>query len=544
MKSDAVILSRRQIGQWASFVAAAGLLATVIIWLWQGGLTPIVGAALGISVMAVIAWAIFSPRDLINFITGRQMQQGTVAVFSSLLLIGIVAMTYILLQRAALTLDMTEGRRFTLSPETLEILQRINRPIRITGFYDATAVQQREVDNQFFLLYETATNGLITRQYIDPNQEPALAQRFGAYSNGAVFISYLNADGAVDFASLARVPRQTGGAQEREMTQAILRLLVAGSTKVYFEIGLGGLDPLDTGQQGLSAVHLGMQESGVITDSLNLRELALTGRSIPEDASAIIMARPTTALNAQEVAVLDAYLQRGGALFIMADALFNEGSFLSGDTLFNRYLWERFGISTLNAVIVDYGSNLRTPLDIIGAQVFTGTAIAARLDPAQAPTLFRIARALNLRDDPPVETGTIILSSQDSYGETDFQTLAQTNTFEPQADVDLPGPLPSAVWARDPATNAKILLVGDSDFVTNGFVGSALGNAVLFTDGVTWLTGLNEQISFNPQAFFTAPPLIFIDTQTLDLIAFITIILMPGVTLLAGLAIWMRRVRR
>jgi ABC-type uncharacterized transport system involved in gliding motility auxiliary subunit len=544
MKSDAVILSRRQIGQWASFVAAAGLLATVIIWLWQGGLTPIVGAALGISVMAVIVWAIFSPRDLINFITGRQMQQGTVAVFSSLLLIGIVAMTYILLQRAALTLDMTEGRRFTLSPETLEILQRINRPIRITGFYDATAVQQREVDNQFFLLYETATNGLITRQYIDPNQEPALAQRFGAYSNGAVFISYLNADGAVDFASLARVPRQTGGAQEREMTQAILRLLVAGSTKVYFEIGLGGLDPLDTGQQGLSAVHLGMQESGVITDSLNLRELALTGRSIPEDASAIIMARPTTALNAQEVAVLDAYLQRGGALFIMADALFNEGSFLSGDTLFNRYLWERFGISTLNAVIVDYGSNLRTPLDIIGAQVFTGTAIAARLDPAQAPTLFRIARALNLRDDPPVETGTIILSSQDSYGETDFQTLAQTNTFEPQADVDLPGPLPSAVWARDPATNAKILLVGDSDFVTNGFVGSALGNAVLFTDGVTWLTGLNEQISFNPQAFFTAPPLIFIDTQTLDLIAFITIILMPGVTLLAGLAIWMRRVRR
>ena len=110
--------------------------------------------------------------------------------------------------------------------------------------------------------------------------------------------------------------------------------------------------------------------------------------------------------------------------------------------------------------------------------------------------------------------------------------------------MDYPGPLNSVAWAWDQDTSAKILLVGDSDFVTNGFIGGSQGNAILFTDGVAWLTGFNEQVSFSPQAFTTALPLVFISTQTLDLIAFVTVILMPGLVLVSGLAIWTRRMRR
>ena len=397
----------------------------------------------------------------------------------------------------------------------------------------------------FFRLYETATEGRISRRYINPDDEPALAQRFGAFSNGATFISYLTADGDVDFNTLMRVPRQAGGAQEREMTQALVRLINSGSLKVYFETGRGELDPLDTTQQGLSGIHLGMQESGILTDSLDLPALARTNQKIPDDASTIIMARPATQLTPEEIAVLDDYLQRGGSLFIMADVVFGDNAFLDSDTVFNRYLWDNFGLSVLNAVIVDYSANLRTPLDIIGSQVYLNTDVGARLDPAESPTLFRLARAVNVRDDPPVNNGLVIVSSPDSYGETDLRALAESNSFEPNPEVDPPGPLTSVAWAWDQETNAKILLTGDSDFATNGFVLSAPGNAILFTDGVAWLTGLNESVNFSPQAFFSAPPLIFVGgTQTLDLIAFVTIILMPGVILMAGTVVWLRRARR
>ncbi len=541
-----IILSRQQIGQWISYLAGVTLLFGILGWIWQGGFTPVVIGALAIGIVALLLWVLIAPHDFMNFVSGRQLRFSTGAVFSTLLLIGIVSLVYIFLARSALTLDMTEGRHFTLSRETLDVLATLDRPIRITGFYDATAVQQREVDDQFFRLYEDATDGLITRNYVDPGREPALAQRFGVLQNGDVFLSYLKEDGSIDFGSLMRVARQEGGQQEREMTQAILRLNVSGSLKVYFETGHDELDPLDDSQQGLSGIHLGMQANEIVTDSLNLIELLQASQQIPDDASAIIMARPTTALLPDEVTLLDNYLKRGGGLFIMADALFNDGAFLSGETPFNHYLWDNFGLSALNAVIVDYASSSRTPLDIIGYQVFTNSAIGARLDPAQNHTLFRIARAINISGDPPVTNGTVIVSSPNSYGETNFQALTESNEYAPDEGEDIPGPLASVGWGWNQDTGGRVLLVGDSDFITNGFVRdpSNLGNAILFSDGMSWLTGMSEQVNFSPQAFTTAQPLIFVSGQMLDAIALVTVFLMPGVVLAAGVFVWFRRARR
>lgn len=545
MKNDPIIITRNQVGQWGSYIGGAGLLVGLLGWLWQGSITPIIAGLIIAGVLGIGVWALMAPQEFRDFISGRQARYSTMAVFSTLLLVGIIALIYIILQRATITLDMTLAQRFTLSRESLDVLSGVNRDIRITGFYSSRALAARDIDDQFFRLYETATNGRITRQYVNPDEDPALAQRFGIYSDGSVFLSYLKPDGSVDFESLARVPRSSDGAQEREMTQAIARLLLSNTIKVYFDTGQGELDPLDTTQQGLSGIHAGMQQSGLITSSVSLTALAASGGSIPDDASAIIMARPTADLDAAEIAILDAYLKRGGSLFLMADALSNENAFLTQRSPFNDYLWEHYGIRGQQAVIVDFGASLQSPLDIIGAAVFTETDIAARLDPSSAPTLFRTARAVEVqKDNPPVNNGVVILSSDNSYGETDLRDLTETNTYAPDETVDIQGPLPIAVWAWDKTTGAKILLVGDSDFVTNGFVTSAIGNAILFTDGVAWMTGLSQKISFAPQGFNTGLPLIFISTQQLDLIALVTVILMPGLMIVLGLVIWTRRVRR
>lgn len=545
MNPEPVVITRGQVGQWASYAGGVGLLVGVLGWLWQGALTPFIGAALIVGVLGSGLWALATPHEFIGFISGRQVRYGTLAVFSTLLLIGIVALVYIILQRGAVTLDMTLAQRFSLSRESEQVLRRVSRPIQITGFYSTAALPAREIDDQFFRLYEAATEGRITRRYINPDEEPALAQRFGAYEDGAAFLSYLNEDGSVNFETLARVPRSEGGSQEREMTQAIARMLISGSIKVYFETGHGGLDPLDSTQQGLSGIHAGMQESGLVTASLNLAELATAGSSIPGDAAAIIMPGPVVDLNAGEIALLDAYLKNGGSLFIMTDTLLTEDRFLAEGGVFNQYLWDNFGVRARDAALIDFGSNLRTPLDIVGAAAFTDTEIGARLDPESTPTLFRTARVVEVQqDNPPVNNGIILLSSTDSYGETDLRALFETSSYSPEPNADPPGPLPSAVWAWDQNSGGKVLLVGDSDFVTNGFVGSALGNAVLFTDGLAWLSGLNEQISFAPQGFSTGLPLIFVTTQQLDLIALVTVILMPGSVLLLGTAVWARRRRR
>ncbi|MEP7290321.1 MAG: Gldg family protein [Chloroflexota bacterium] len=543
MRRQPVVITRRNVGQIASVVGVAALVVGVIGLIWQGSITVYVGAALALGILGVALWAMMTPRDFSNFVSGRQAQRSTVAVFTTLLMIGVVALIYILLQRSALTLDMTVGQRFTLSPETEIVLRRVTRPIRITGFYTSEALPNREIDDEYFRLYEAHTNGLISRAYINPDEQPALAQSYGVLENGQVFVSYVNADGSTDLSTLARVPR--GDNQERDMTQALSRLLISGTLTVYFDTGLGERDPLDDTQEGISGINNGVRESGLITYPINIVDLAEQGGDIPNDAAAVLFTRPVSDLNEAQVAVIDRYLQKGGALLIMADVLFTDTPFLKQDGVFNAYLWDHYGVRALDAALVDLAASGQTALDVFSALTFADTDIGARLDPAQNPTMFRLARPLEVNSSlpPDVANGQVILSSEQSFGETDLSTLGQTNTFGYDAGVDIPGPLPTVAWATNLTTNAKIVLIGDSDFVSNGLVMTG-GNGVLFTDSMAWLTGLNKAINFQPQMFGVGLPLIFVSSQTLDLITFLTIILLPGAVLVTGLAVWLRRARR
>jgi ABC-type uncharacterized transport system len=542
MRNEPITITRTQIGHWASIVGGLGLLVGFIGLIWQSGITEIIALAFGLGVVGMVLWAVMSPRDFRAFVSGRQARYSTTAIFGALLLVGSVVFTYVVLQRAVITLDMTEGQRYSISNETRAVLRRVSQPIQITGFYSARALQQREVDDPFFRLYEIETNGLVQREYIDPNEQPALAQKFNVTVDSEVYISYLTADGTVDFNTVARVPRS--GTQERDLTEAISRLLISGSLTVYFDQSHGELDPLDNAPQGLSGINNGIRESGLITYPLSILELSQAAGDIPGDASALILARPTTDFADGEIAVIDRYLQRGGSLFIMTDVLFNQDAFLKQDSRFNQFLWEKYGLRALDAVVVDPASYSETELNVVSAAIFPENDIARRLDQNNAPTLFKIARAVEASTTPPADTpnGRVIMSSPQSYGETNLKSLGETNTFQFDAGQDIQGPLTTVVWANNRKTGAKILLIGDSDFATNSVV-EQIGNGILFTDGLAWLTGFGDQINFAPKAYRSGTPVIFISAQQLDGIAFITVILMPGLMLAAGIGIWLRRMR-
>ncbi|MDL1900846.1 hypothetical protein FBR02_08760 [Anaerolineae bacterium CFX9] len=543
--SEPIVIRKARLGQFAGYAGASFLLAGVISVLWSGEFSVVSVILFALGAVGFIAWYAVAPKEFIGFVTGRQMRFSTVSVFSTILLIGIVVLVYGLLQRSAITLDMTQSEQFSLSAETRQVLATLERPMQITGFYSSALLLTREIDDQVFRLYETETDGLIRRQYINPDEQPALAQRYGLTQDGQVFLSYLNEDGSVDFSLVAIVPR--GSNYEREMTNAISRLLVAGSLIIYFETSHGQRSALDSSQEGLSGINAGAQESGLITLPLNLAEIAAAGRDIPDDAATIIFARPLSDLSAAEILTIDRYLQRGGALMLLADAVFTENAFLRQDGAFNQYLWENWGIRALDMVVVDPAASGQTALDVISAYVYYDNALGQRIDPAGGtPTLFRIARAVEVNlsfSAPNIANGQVILSSEASYGETNLTALAETNTYTFDEGEDVRGPLAMAVWAANRQTGAKIALIGDSDFVTNGQVLTG-GNALLFTDTLAWLSGLDQQITFAPQTFTTSLPLLFVSQQTINLIAGAVIVVFPAALIIIGTIIYSRRSRR
>jgi hypothetical protein len=549
-KAQVLVIRRRTIGTIGSIVGAGGVISGVIALLWAGTFAPYVIGAFALGILGLLAWAIATPDEFIRLFTGQGVRFGTISIFSSLLLIGIVVLVYLQLTRTAWTFDTTQRNAYTLSPETERVLARVDRPIRIIGFYSARALRDRAIDDQIFQLYQTATNGLITREYINPDEQPALARRYGVTTDGQVFVAFVNPDGAIDLGTLFPVTRGVG--QEREITRAIASLIVAGRIVVYFESGLGGRDPNDVSQEGISSIVGGVRQNGIVPQALDLPALAQRGGSIPADAAAIIFTRPTRDLTAEEVRVIQAYLARGGSLLLMTDVLFNEQPFMAQNGLFNRFLLEEYGIGALDAAVVDPALSGQTPLDIISANVFATSPIAARLDPATTPTLFSVARAVDVRlQDLPanIATGRVIFTTDRAYGETDLRTLGETNRTQYDAGVDLPGPLATVVWSTNTRTNARIVLIGDGDFVANGRLltregeVSFPGNAILFTDALVWLTNFNEVINFAPQMFSQNLPLIFVSQQQFSTIAFITVIFMPLTVLLIGVAIRIRRGR-
>lgn len=540
---NTITLTRGNIGQLASFIGATALLVGLLGWLWQGELTTFSIALLAVGAVGMILWAVLAPSEFIGFITGRQARQGTIAVFSTLLIIGIVTLMYIITDRAVITLDMTDRGGFSLSQETLDLLDQVNREIRITAFFSPQLVAVQEVNDQFFRLYTTASDGMVSREYIDPIRNPALATSFQA-RDGDIFISYVNPDGTLDRSTTSVVPQTTS--QERDMTQAIARLLASGNFTVYFATGHGEISIEDTSGIGISNVNRLLQENGFATLTVDLNVLAETGGQIPQNATAIIIARPREQYSQQVVDILDAYLGRGGALFIMADANFGEAPFLAYDSLFNGYLWENWGIRMLDAVVIDEGVNGGTPLDVISYAIFD-SPITANINPDQdidTSTEFRVARAIEVNMNPPVNNGVVIQSSELSYGETNFADLAADNQFGYDDGADILGPMTTVAQAFDAENDGQILLVGDSDFATNGNLGSPRGNAFLLTDGIGWMTGFTEEVQFSPQAVAVAQPLLFVAPATLDRIAFVTLLLLPGLTLISGLGIWYWRSRR
>jgi hypothetical protein len=542
METTPISLKER-IGQYAGFAGLALLLLSIIGWLWQGGITTTVILLLGVAAVALVTWIALTPQEAIGILTGRRARFSTVSVLMTLVLVGFVAGVYILLQRATITLDMTNRQDFTLDKETMEILDSVNRTIRITGFYSPRAIQEREIDDQIFRLYEAYTNGKIERVYIDPEQEPSIAEAFGMQFDGDVFVSFLTPDGLVDFNTVDPVYRATN--TERDMTAAIARLMAAGRFKVYFEIGYTNVDVLNESQQGMSRVVTGLRDAGIAVAPLDLAQVASEGGTVPADASTLVITRSNVDLHQETIAVLDEYLKRGGSLFILTDAIFTDNPLLSQDGLFNQYLWNNYGIRALDAVVVDAVASDTTQVDVRSYAVFPnqiGDRLMQGEDMNTFP-LFRVARALEVSTTPPVSNGQVVATSPESYGETDFARLAQAGEFSWDAGSDIPGPFTLVAWAHDQNTDAKIVVAGDTDFITNGLVAAPIANSILFTDAIGWLTGYTESVSYEPQAFTSGLPLIFVAASTLDTIAFITVILMPGIMLLAGAAVWIRRNR-
>jgi ABC-type uncharacterized transport system involved in gliding motility auxiliary subunit len=98
-------------------------------------------------------------------------------------------------------------------------------------------------------------------------------------------------------------------------------------------------------------------------------------------------------------------------------------------------------------------------------------------------------------------------------------------------------PLP-APGADKGQKSSRIVVVGDSDFATNSFY-NIMGNGKLFLNTVNYLSARENLIGIEPRTF--DKPQVNLTNQQMKGTFFLSLVLIPSLMALIGVAVWWRQ---
>jgi ABC-type uncharacterized transport system involved in gliding motility auxiliary subunit len=519
---------KRRIIRWAvSGITVAALLATIVLYVLQHQFNLYVQITLGVFVIGLAVLVVLDPDIIREWLTGRQVRYGSNALIITVAFVGILVVVNYLGFKNTKRWDLTTDQSNTLAKETVDVLKSLPGDVVAKAFYTSDPSIASSKDSTKTLLdeYVYAGSGKFEYQFIDPNKDPVAAQDAGITKDGTVVLYMGDAKQAVTSIT------------ETNLTGAMVRLMNPGSHVIYFLTGHGEYPISGSSDKSYTELSSSLESKNYTVSTLNL---LATGK-IPDDASVVVVDGPKKPLSDTEVGLLDDYLKKGGSVVVMEDPAVDTQFGDSPDPLATD-LANNYGIILGNDVVVDvYGYQaFQNPYFAVGYQ-YANHAITQNM--STMGTGFQYARSVTA--DSSVGTDysktQLVLTVDQSWGETDLASI-QDNTMQYTQGTDVAGPVSLAVVAEDSSTNARLVVFGDSDFATNAYY-EFYGNSDMIVNSIDWAAKEENLISLTPKNTVDrtlAQP----QAYTMNLIVLGSLVVLPGIILVAGIGSWISRRRR
>lgn len=455
-----------------------------------------------------------------NWFQSKQARAGSYSASYVIVFVAILAaMNYLAVQYNK-TLDATQQKLYSLSDQTMRILDELESDVRI---YYVDEPLRFAVAKDSLIRYENASNR-VTVQYVDPDADPALTRALNVRTPGTTVVE------------IGESRSEAPSTSEEDVTNTIIKAIKGEVKEACFLTGHGEATIDDQDRMGMSLLASEAASSNYTTRTTSL----LDSPEIPAACSVVVVAGPSTAYLEPEAGILRQYVIGGGRLLLLFD--YDAPSGLEA-------LTAEFGLTVNEDLVIDQSG--------IG-QLLGGSPLAPiinNFDPEHpigrvmrnVYAIFPMTRSLGVTSGTAGWTALgLAQTSAESFATAGFTIVDGKMTLNESAQ-RTPGPITvagaaslSIVPAEGASPDAeqregRVVVVGTSQFARNVAIGQG-GNRDLALNMLSWLTSDEDLISIRPVTAGSTP----IELSQGDVVRLLLglVVGLPLIIILAGVRTW------
>lgn len=446
-----------------------------------------------------------------------QWKRSTSYQFNALFLIsivfGILAVINFMGFRHHKRFDFTQGKQFSLAPQSIKVIKALKEEVKLIGFFKA---QEKPLFDELVDKYKYHSDK-IKIVFVDPDKDVARAKQYGVKQYQTVVVEK------------GKREKRVEGISEEKLTNAIIQVGREKVPTVYFLKGHDEKSITDLEREGYSQAKEELKGEGYEIKELSLIE---TG-NIPDDSDALVIAGPQKPFFQKEIELISNYLKKGGRAFILLDP---ENKKVGIESLLSQ-----IGVTAEELTIVDpvsamFGQSAATPM------VYNYSAHTIVKD-VKNPSFFPLARSLTVAEKLPlknIKVEPLAVTEPTSWGEIG---ILKSGEIEFNPGKDKKGPLNVGVcafgkWDEDSKEEMRLVVFGDSDFSNNRSLGFS-GNGDVFLNSIAWLVEDETSISIRPKEASVGR--LMLTRAQIRFIFLLNVVMVPLLILGSGVWIWWRR---